>query len=194
MAKKGMITRENIITAAEKVFLKNGYEKTSVKMILEEAHVVTGSFYHLFPSKEALFEAVTERFLASYTERVTSILHDDSLGITQIIEGLFHELQETADRYYSTLQADNLHWTVQLALHEKTLEALVEPLAHALHRLQKDGTVCSHLHTDDEALARILIKGSEAVLHSTAENSAAHCWSEEAMNDLMEFFERIILF
>ena len=194
MAKKGMITRENIITAAEKVFLKNGYEKTSVKMILEEAHVVTGSFYHFFPSKEALFEAVTERFLAGYTERVTSILHDDSLGITQIIEGLFHELQETADRYYSTLHANNLHWTVQLALHEKTLEALVEPLAYALHRLQKDGTVRSCLSADDEALARILIKGSEAVLHGGGEKDALRCSPEQTRELLLEFWKRIIAF
>ena len=194
MAKKGMITRENIITAAEKVFLKNGYEKTSVKMILEEAHVVTGSFYHFFPSKEALFEAVAERFLAGYTERVTSILHDDSLDITQIIEGLFHELQETADRYYSTLHANNLHWTVQLALHEKTLEALVEPLAYALHRLQKDGTVRSCLSADDEALARILIKGSEAVLHGGGEKDALRCSPEQTRELLLEFWKRIIAF
>ena len=194
MARKGMITRENIITAAEKVFLKNGYEKTSVKMILEEAHVVTGSFYHFFPSKEALFEAVTERFLAGYTERVTSILHDDNLGITQIIEGLFHELQETADRYYSTLQADHLHWTVQLALHEKTLEALVEPLAYSLHRLQKDGTVRSCLSADDEALARILIKGSEAVLHGGVEKDALRHDPEQTRELLLEFWKRIIAF
>lgn len=53
MAKKGE-TREVILDAAEKVFFQNGFEKTSVKMILEEAKIVTGSFYHFFPSKEAL--------------------------------------------------------------------------------------------------------------------------------------------
>ena len=43
MAKKGE-TREVILDAAEKVFFQNGFEKTSVKMILEEAKIVTGSF------------------------------------------------------------------------------------------------------------------------------------------------------
>ena len=73
MAKKGE-TREVILDAAEKVFFQNGFEKTSVKMILEEAKIVTGSFYHFFPSKEALFEAVTERFLNAYAERIGGIL------------------------------------------------------------------------------------------------------------------------
>ena len=40
MAKRGE-TRETILQAATKAFFENGFEKTSVKMILEEAHIVT---------------------------------------------------------------------------------------------------------------------------------------------------------
>ena len=85
MAKRGE-TRDVIIQAAAKVFFENGFEKTSVKMILEEAHVVTGSFYHFFASKEALFEAVAESFMEAYTRRVSAILDDDTLDMDQIIE------------------------------------------------------------------------------------------------------------
>ena len=70
MAKKGE-TREKILNAATKVFFENGFEATSVKMILDEANVVTGSFYHFFPSKENLFENVVEKFLQNYTERMS---------------------------------------------------------------------------------------------------------------------------
>ena len=49
-------------------------------MILAEANVVTGSFYHFFPSKEALFESVIERFLKNYTDRVTNIFTDKKSG------------------------------------------------------------------------------------------------------------------
>ena len=80
MAKRGE-TRDVIIQAAAKVFFENGFEKTSVKMILEEAHVVTGSFYHFFASKEALFEAVAESFMEAYTRRVSAILDDDTLNM-----------------------------------------------------------------------------------------------------------------
>ena len=55
MAKRGE-TREKIIAAATKVFFEHGYEDASVKMIIDEAGIVTGSFYHFFPSKEANFE------------------------------------------------------------------------------------------------------------------------------------------
>ena len=56
-------TKERILDISTNVFFENGYEATSVKMILEEAKIVTGSFYHFFPSKEALFEAVIRGFV-----------------------------------------------------------------------------------------------------------------------------------
>ena len=133
MAKKGE-TREVILDAAEKVFFQNGFEKTSVKMILEEAQIVTGSFYHFFPSKEALFEAVTERFLNAYAERIGGILGDESLSFRQIIRMIPEEMGRSAEIFYHVLQGDKLHWTVRNALHDRTLEAMVQPLAGALRR------------------------------------------------------------
>ena len=62
MAKRGE-TREKILAAGTRVFFEHGFEAASVKMILEESGVVTGSFYHFFPSKEKLFEEVVKLFL-----------------------------------------------------------------------------------------------------------------------------------
>ena len=165
MAKKGE-TREVILDAAEKVFFQNGFEKTSVKMILEEAQIVTGSFYHFFPSKEALFEAVTERFLNAYAERIGGILGDESLSFRQIIRMIPEEMGRSAEIFYHVLQGDKLHWTVRNALHDRTLEAMVQPLAGALGRLKAKGEISSRLDAEDVTLARILIKGSEALIHT----------------------------
>ena len=138
MAKRGE-TRERIIDAASKVFFKYGFERTSVKMILEEAGVVTGSFYHFFPSKEELFEAVIEKYLQGYSQRIGYILNDESLNMEQIIDEVLKELGHTSKEYYLKLQGDKLHWTVQASLHVITIETLVEPLAQALGRLKKRG-------------------------------------------------------
>ena len=166
MAKRGE-TRENIIDAATKVFFMYGFERTSVKMILEEAGVVTGSFYHFFPSKEDLFEAVIEKYL--------------------------EELDRTSKEYYLKLQGDKLHWTVQASLHVITIEALVEPLAQALGRLRRRGEIESYLRADDTTLARILIKGMEAVIHD-GNAAGIECFDPEGLRErLMEFCERIIV-
>ena len=192
MAKRGE-TREIIINAATKVFFKYGFERTSVKMILEEAGVVTGSFYHFFPSKEDLFEAVIEKYLRGYSQRIGDILSDESLSMEQIVDKVLEELDRTSKEYYLKLQGDKLHWTVQASLHVITIEALVEPLAQALGRLRRRGEIESYLRADDTTLARILIKGMEAVIHD-GNAAGIECFDSEGLRErLMEFCERIIV-
>ncbi len=192
MAKRGE-TRENIIDAATKVFFKYGFERTSVKMILEEAGVVTGSFYHFFPSKEELFEAVIGKYLQGYSKRIGDILGDETLGMEGIINKILEELDHTSKEYYLKLQGDKLHWTVQASLHVITIETLVEPLAKALGRLRNRGEIESYLKADDTTLARILIKGMEAVIHDGNDNGIESFESEGLRGRFMEFCERIIL-
>ena len=191
MAKRGE-TREVILKAATKVFFENGFEKTSVKMILSEANIVTGSFYHFFPSKEALFEVVVEEFLKDYSLRVRAILEDDTLETEQIINRFFDEFIKSSGTYYEVLQADKLHWTVKCALHDMTIEAMVEPMTHALARSLEDGSVKSLLDTDVETLARILIKGSEAVIHSKKAEGKAMYQYENLRDNLIKFWKQII--
>ena len=69
-------------------------------MILEEAGVVTGSFYHFFPSKEDLFEAVIEKYLQGYSQRIGDILSDESLSMEQIVDKVLEELDRTSKEYY----------------------------------------------------------------------------------------------
>lgn len=192
MAKRGE-TREHIIDAATKVFFKYGYERTSVKMILEEADVVTGSFYHFFPSKEELFEAVIEKYLRGYSQRIGDILSDEALSMGQIIDKVLEELKSTSEDYYLKLQGDKLHWTVQASLHVITIETLVEPMAQALGRLRERGEIESCLKVDNKTLARILIKGMEALIHEGNDNGI-ECFDSEGLRErLMEFCERIIV-
>ncbi len=187
MSKRGE-TREVILKAATKVFFENGFEKTSVKMILSEANIVTGSFYHFFPSKEALFEAVVEEFLKDYSLRVRTILEDDTLTIEQIMDRFFKEFARGSETYFNVLQADNLHWTVKCALHDMTVESIVDPLSHALSRLLQNGSIKSLIDVDSETLARILIKGFEAIVHSHINDA------KKLRQILMEYLKRIIDF
>ena len=102
-------TKQIILDAAEKVFFENGYEKTSIKMILNESGTVTGSFYHFFPSKEAAFEAVADRFLERYAQRISSILKREDIDADEKLRLLGEEFSETSDQYYNVLQGDKLH-------------------------------------------------------------------------------------
>lgn len=168
MAKRGE-TRERIIKAATKVFFECGYEETSVRMIQEEANVVTGSFYHFFSSKELLFEVVVERFLAGYSERIKEVLENEELGIAECMEAFLKEMQNSASVYYDVLQGDKLHWTIQHALHNKTIEMIAASVQVKLEKSISEGIISSRLDADTGTLAAILIKGIEAIIHSDKE-------------------------
>ena len=56
--KKGDLKKAELIQTAEMLFCRNGYEQTSVQDILDVLQTSKGSFYHHFPSKEALLEAM----------------------------------------------------------------------------------------------------------------------------------------
>ena len=65
---------DQIISGAERAFLDNGYELTSMDAVAKQAGVARGSVYNHFSSKEELFLAVMRRGTAEFVER--SLRHD----------------------------------------------------------------------------------------------------------------------
>lgn len=55
-------TVEKILTAAKRLFLEKGYEKTTIQDIVDQLGGLTkGAVYHHFKSKEEIMDAVTEK-------------------------------------------------------------------------------------------------------------------------------------
>jgi AcrR family transcriptional regulator len=59
--------RERLLAAADTLFARWGFEKTSVEDIARHAHVSKGAVYLEFPTKEALFKAVVLHALSRYS-------------------------------------------------------------------------------------------------------------------------------
>ncbi len=53
-------TQEKLVQTAAQLFYEHGYNATGVAAILKAANVNPGSFYHAFPSKQALLNAVLD--------------------------------------------------------------------------------------------------------------------------------------
>src|SRR5581483_5092957 len=54
--------RERLVDAARQCLLRDGYERTSAREILQRAGVSAGTLYNYFESKDELFAAVADRF------------------------------------------------------------------------------------------------------------------------------------
>ncbi|MET0661402.1 MAG: TetR/AcrR family transcriptional regulator [Steroidobacteraceae bacterium] len=57
----GASTQDRILGVAERMFARHGFDGVSTKQLASEAEVAIGNLYHHFPSKEAVYEAVTRR-------------------------------------------------------------------------------------------------------------------------------------
>jgi AcrR family transcriptional regulator len=68
------VTRELLLSAAEQVFARVGYEKAQVEEIADAADFSKGALYAHFKSKEELFLALFEAKTASYQVRLRDAL------------------------------------------------------------------------------------------------------------------------
>ncbi|NOR42253.1 MAG: TetR family transcriptional regulator, partial [Gammaproteobacteria bacterium] len=60
MGKKGEGNRQRIITAAEDLFYKGGYNQTSFQDISDATNIPRGNFYYYFKTKEDILNAVID--------------------------------------------------------------------------------------------------------------------------------------
>jgi AcrR family transcriptional regulator len=76
---RGKTTRERLISVGFDLFGARGYEATPVGAILDAAGVARGAFYHHFPTKADLFDAVLDRVIARIADASADAAraHDD---------------------------------------------------------------------------------------------------------------------
>ncbi len=91
MQQRSEETRTRILTAAESLFALNGYDATGVADICSEANVSKGAFYHHFPSKQAIFQALLEQWLSQLDTQLIANLNEAS----DVPEGLVAMASQT---------------------------------------------------------------------------------------------------
>ncbi|MDA3901533.1 MAG: TetR/AcrR family transcriptional regulator [Spirochaetes bacterium] len=63
--------RDSILRSAEKLFLKDGFEKVSMRSIAQTSGMTVGNVYRYFKNKDDIFGALVESLLGVLTEGLT---------------------------------------------------------------------------------------------------------------------------
>ena len=63
MSTKAEDTQKNILDTARKHFLRDGLTGASLRNIVKDAGLTTGAFYKYYPTKESLFDALTDPYM-----------------------------------------------------------------------------------------------------------------------------------
>ena len=83
------VRREAFLDVAQRLVETKGYEAMSIQDVLDALEVSKGAFYHYFDSKQALLEAVVERFADGAMARMAPILSDPNLSALEKLERVF---------------------------------------------------------------------------------------------------------
>ncbi|MDO4355934.1 MAG: TetR/AcrR family transcriptional regulator [Clostridia bacterium] len=82
-SKKPEVRRQELIDVAARLFAEKGYESVSVRDILDEIDGAPGMFYYYFKSKQDIYIAAMEQFIARRLERKCAVLTDEKIPFEQ---------------------------------------------------------------------------------------------------------------
>jgi len=83
------VRRDAFLDAAQRLVETKGYEAMSVQDVLDALDVSKGAFYHYFVSKQAVLEAVVERFADGGMAAIKPIIDDPALPALKKLERVF---------------------------------------------------------------------------------------------------------
>jgi AcrR family transcriptional regulator len=83
------VRRVAFLDAAQRLVQTKGYEAMSVQDVLDDLEASKGAFYHYFDSKQALLEAIVERFADDAIATLAPVLDDPDLPALRKLEGIF---------------------------------------------------------------------------------------------------------
>ncbi len=79
-SKKPEVRRQELIDVASALFAEKGYEAVSVRDILNVVDGAPGMFYYYFKSKQDIYIAAMEQYIAQQLERKCKIIEDETVS------------------------------------------------------------------------------------------------------------------
>jgi len=156
--------RTQILDAAVHCFARTGYYATTIEDVVRETGLSRGALYLYFPSKEALYLAISERWNCGMEAAIKARLTPDltpAAILRVLIEVNGEQVKAEADACRVLMEGWNLSHHVPV-LAERARERQARSVS-ALSQLLQAGIAAGEFRTDIvvEAQARILI----ATLH-----------------------------
>ncbi len=122
--------KTEILSAALELFLENGYEKTSVRMIAQKIGCEVGLIYYYFETKEDVFENALSLYYAQTETELQKLTDTQAL-----VDDLAVYLENKAKQFRNEFA--NMHFTVRAAICEKITSLTEAYLIEMLEKAEK---------------------------------------------------------
>src|SRR6476661_1934963 len=173
-----------IISAAEKLFARNGFDGTSVRDIAEEAGVNIAMISYYFGSKEKLMQALFSERTGHIRLKVESLLQDDSLTP---LEKIYVLADDYIDRIWQKQQFHKIMVYEQMLeknpmVTEMLTELKKENMAHT-SRLIKDGQKRGAFRKDVDVVLLMNVLIGTVIQTVLNQKYYRHYYNLEALSD-----------
>lgn len=132
--------KAEILSAALELFLENGYEKTSVRMIAQKIGCEVGLVYYYFKTKETLFEEALSLHFANIEEDLRAFSGAQEPSIEKILENFADHAKKTAETFRISFP-ESVHFTIRAAVREKTISLCEKYLVKAIEEADTKNTL-----------------------------------------------------
>ncbi len=157
--KEGEVRRREILVAARELFVKKGYDQTSVNDILKIVDIAKGTFYYYFASKEEVLEAIILDIVEEGARRAEKIIKDQSIPLVNRI--MLAIMAQAPEFEGSDEIKEELHKVENAKLERLYLREMLKRMTPVLQETVQDGIDQEIFHMDypTECIESILLLG-----------------------------------
>lgn len=170
------LRKQQILEIAEKVFLENGYRRTSIEKVAEACGLVKGSVLHYSGSKEKLYQAVLQTRRNQTVDYLEQGILDEGKSVYEILQTTLQICQ----KQLASNQAFSKEYMKDPSARQSFVEMRIpvyEGLAVLMEKLINKGMESGELQVEDPHLCANAI--AFAIFGITNTSSPAECMGRE---------------
>jgi AcrR family transcriptional regulator len=162
VTKKHDVRLNEILDAAEQLFVQKGYEQTTINDILAKVEISKGAFYHYFKSKEDAMDAVVERIIRQMESAARAIAGDTTLTSHQKMQQII-SIASISDSPQGEF-IEELHRPNNAMLHQRSISGTIDMLAPIMAGVIAQGMEEGVYHTSHPLeTIEFILAGSQLV-------------------------------
>ncbi len=131
--------REELVRAAQEVFVQNGVESTTVSQIVKAANVAQGTFYLYFKTKNDIIDAIAEHIVDGMVDTMEAAVQQDHLTAIKKMNVFRQSIMEMAEDPDGVELGEVYHRPENQMVHHKMTDRIMLRLAPMLESVIRQG-------------------------------------------------------
>lgn len=191
IVKEHEVRKKEIVDAAERLFLENGYEETPVELIIKEVGIAKGTFYHYFRSKEEVLNILVDQLIEDVTTNVRTISESpegDALVRMFKVSYYFRTLAMGKEKLSDYIHEEkNAH--IHMKIEQRVMPVLIDCYAKLIAEGNRDGL----FDTGDPKITAAAMLGASNQLGEGHHDHAGRArFNQDFYREAIPILERIL--